>query len=316
MRDTSIDILRSIAIICIVIAHTIQNKIALQIRNFDVPLMVFLSGYCYTALKDRYFKYLWKRFIRLVVPTWIFLTVYIAVIFISGDTIGRRDIFEYYLFQTNWYIWIIRIFCIIAVLSPVLVKAGDAIGKTGFCLVSILSICAISFLKDLSGYRVFQYSLAAVPYCLFFYFGFLSKTISPKGMGWISLTAGLMFCAMACFLGYTRHEFVPTQLYKYPPQLYYVSYATACIGILFILRQTITRALERIRLAKFFSFIGSHTLWMYFYHIFLLFALENVPINGFLRFLSVFLGALLLTWIHSLVFGSIPNKTVKMIFIG
>ena len=84
-RDISIDILRCIALIGIVVIHCEPESLWLrQIRNFDVPLMVFLSGVSYTlSIKDEntlidggYLKYVIKRFKRLILPTWIFLGIY------------------------------------------------------------------------------------------------------------------------------------------------------------------------------------------------------------------------------------------------
>ena len=74
-RDISIDILRCIALIGIVVIHCEPESLWLrQIRNFDVPLMVFLSGVSYTlSIKDEntlidggYLKYVIKRFKRLI----------------------------------------------------------------------------------------------------------------------------------------------------------------------------------------------------------------------------------------------------------
>ena len=52
-RDCSLDILRAIAIVGIFIAHTTHNNLLLQIRDFDVPLMVFISGIAYNYSSTR-----------------------------------------------------------------------------------------------------------------------------------------------------------------------------------------------------------------------------------------------------------------------
>ena len=315
-RDNTIDLLRAIAIIGICAAHTFSNGLILQMRSFDVPMMVFLSGLCYKTSACGYGTYVWKRFLRLIVPTWIFLTLYALICFFTGPPLLKKDLLEYFTLFTDWYVWIIRVFFTIALLAPILIKAGNALGKIGFGIVSLIIICSLSFLKDLSASRLFQYTLTTIPYCLFFYFGHLSRSISSRGMGGISLASGLIFLAGAVYFYLKNQTFIPTWHFKYPPQLYYVSYAMACIGILFILRQPVSRFLERIYLARFFSFVGSHTLWLYFYHIIMLFALKSISISSPIRFLSVFVGALLLTGIHNLVFKKIENKTIKAIFIG
>lgn len=46
-RDYSIDILRFIALTGIIAVCCVPNTFITQLRNFDVPLMVFLSGVSY-----------------------------------------------------------------------------------------------------------------------------------------------------------------------------------------------------------------------------------------------------------------------------
>lgn len=44
-RNVAIDILKALGIILIILAHTCKSSIILQLRNFDVVLLVILSGY-------------------------------------------------------------------------------------------------------------------------------------------------------------------------------------------------------------------------------------------------------------------------------
>lgn len=72
-RNTKIDILRAIAMICIIIAHSTPNPLAFQLRNFDVIMIVILLGASFQLSMQgksiNYIEYLIKRFKRLVVPT-------------------------------------------------------------------------------------------------------------------------------------------------------------------------------------------------------------------------------------------------------
>lgn len=43
-RNTKIDILRAIAMICIIIAHSKPDALTFQLRNFDVIMIVILLG--------------------------------------------------------------------------------------------------------------------------------------------------------------------------------------------------------------------------------------------------------------------------------
>ena len=78
-RNVGIDILRVIGILLIILAHVNPPGIIFQLRNFDVVMLVILSGMLSnTSYKKSkgYFKYLVKRFIRLIIPVWIFLIVF------------------------------------------------------------------------------------------------------------------------------------------------------------------------------------------------------------------------------------------------
>lgn len=48
VRDIEVDVLRSIGILLIILAHIKAPVIPTVIRCFDVPLMVFVSGLCYS----------------------------------------------------------------------------------------------------------------------------------------------------------------------------------------------------------------------------------------------------------------------------
>lgn len=63
-RDVTIDLLRFIALTCIIIAHINPSPLLFQLRNFDVPLMVFLSGVSFrisSGNNDGYSYCLWGR---------------------------------------------------------------------------------------------------------------------------------------------------------------------------------------------------------------------------------------------------------------
>ncbi len=80
-RREDIDILKSIGLICIILAHVNPPKYIFQLRNFDVVLMILVSAYlglCSTK-KMNYFEYVYKRAIRLIIPTWIFLIVFFII---------------------------------------------------------------------------------------------------------------------------------------------------------------------------------------------------------------------------------------------
>ena len=135
-RDLSIDLLRFIALTGIIIAHIQPAPFWMQLRNFDVPLMLFLSGVSYRISggnKQGYWSYALKRFMRLVLPVWVFLTVYFALYgFMKGKLFPTKTIISYYSLMTSWFVWIIRVFFVIALVSPLISPVLDRIGKRRF----------------------------------------------------------------------------------------------------------------------------------------------------------------------------------------
>lgn len=61
-RDSSVDYLRVVGLLLIILAHVHAPKIVHQIRTFDVPLMVFTSGMCYAiSSKKRCMQIIWSN---------------------------------------------------------------------------------------------------------------------------------------------------------------------------------------------------------------------------------------------------------------
>ena len=120
-RDKSIDVLRAIALTGMIIIH-ISPTIGWirEIRNFDVPLMVFLSGVSFTLStgggKISYSSYVYKRFQRLILPTWVFLVLYYVLFIAINHAIGIKGILgaaiPHFTLMTGWYVWIMRLFFI------------------------------------------------------------------------------------------------------------------------------------------------------------------------------------------------------------
>ena len=126
MRFEKLDLLRFIGLSMIILAHSSPGYVIFQLRNFDVPLMVLLSGAVFSLSykEENYFAYVWKRFKRLVLPVWIFLTVYFSAIYITGyqlNTLSYDVMFNTYaLLSGIGYVWVIRVFLLMALIAPAL----------------------------------------------------------------------------------------------------------------------------------------------------------------------------------------------------
>lgn len=80
-RDISIDLLRFVGLSCIIFAHINAPFVLNQLRCFDVPLMLFVSGLtCFGKSIPDYFYYMLNRAKRLLIPTWSFLFIWFVAV--------------------------------------------------------------------------------------------------------------------------------------------------------------------------------------------------------------------------------------------
>jgi fucose 4-O-acetylase-like acetyltransferase len=278
-RDIRFDILKAIGLICIILAHTNNDFVLDQLRNFDVPLMVLVSGalFARSARKNNYSvgTYVQKRFWRLVAPTWCFLSFFFGFSNIVDWLQKKTDFYDWdYILQSYLlidglrYVWIIRVFLIIAVLAPFLVKFRDRFKTESRYLLALAIIYTIfelfvnltsdfddpdadsetieailEFLYWL-GYKVIVGSILfyAMSYGCLFALGMLLPTWTRKFSLRVCLFFLAIFLVQAVYFSSIEGEFFRTQEYKYPPQLYYFSYA---IFISIALYQLVDRLHEK-----------------------------------------------------------------------
>lgn len=134
MRDTRIDILRFIGLAMIIFAHVDPPALLFQLRNFDVPLMVLVSGMSFFLSYTphvSYSDYVWQRVRRLVFPVWVFLTLYFLAQYVlmpDAPDLNFGTVFgSYALMNGIGYVWVIRVFLLIALLSPFLYRVNKSV---------------------------------------------------------------------------------------------------------------------------------------------------------------------------------------------
>lgn len=312
-RDLKFDFLKAIGILSIILAHTIPKNETLiyQLRNFDVPLMVMVSGALFwqTSADKNYslFDYLKKRCYRLLLPTWIFLLFFfIAAYFISklqglDYPFSPKEIFYSFtlLIGGIGYVWIIRVFLLMAVIAPFLLSLRRRLAKNSLFLLAILatyfayellltlmaqiptteirSLPDFLFQRVLISLLVSQILLLLIPYGCLFAFGMTIPHTKKKNIAFFMIIFFGIFVSLAVAYANDTGSFVLTQDYKYPPRLYYLSYSVFMSLLLYLMSEYIFRASEKINLLyslnldKFIIFISNSSLWIYLWHVFMLY---------------------------------------------
>ena len=131
-RDGRIDFLRALGLLLIMLAHVDPPEWLFELRGFDVVLMVLLNALSFRAsggARGSWGGYVARRFRRLIVPTWCFLIPVLLCLTVMGIWFpGARLSLTDYLSSFSLtagigYVWIIRVYFQMALISPLLLAA-------------------------------------------------------------------------------------------------------------------------------------------------------------------------------------------------
>ncbi len=298
-RDIRFDILKTLGLICIILTHSNPPKIIFQLRNFDVPLMVIVSGtlfyYSFRNKQYSFIDYLKRRIPRLIAPVWLFLTFFFSSSYFLYAIVGKnypfsfREILESFLLLNGiGYVWIIRIFILMAIISPLLLRFYKYLNSE-ICFFSILSLAYVFYevifnltnnsQSSLNIINLFlkNYLLFIVPYGYLLGIGIILTQTNRKLLVAISLFFLMIFSTLALYKFSIAGNFVETQMYKYPPRIYYLSYAIFISTIAYFVIDRIWTKHYTCLISKFtflikgIEFVSSSSLWIYLWHIYLLF---------------------------------------------
>ncbi|MBO0442884.1 acyltransferase family protein [Vagococcus fluvialis] len=293
-RDTRIDIMRTIAIFLILLAHVFPPKFLSIPRMFDVPLMTFLMGMgmLFSANKsENYFSYVKKRAKRLLIPAFRFLILFFILFNIINLASNKKFIFTigYYIgsfstFSGVGYIWIIRVFFILSLLSPlflVINKYTNSIFKKLAVLIVLLLIqenLAI-FISSKSGLIAFIIS---------------NVFVMSLGYGIVTLVGIwtyentkadnikiLIFLFLLFVIFMFKYSFFDLPLLKYPPYPYYLVYGMLVSIILWLVfsNKNFIRFFEK---NNFIKWVSINSMDIYYWHIIPVFYLENYMSKDFM----------------------------------
>lgn len=310
MRDHRIDIMRAIGLLMIILAHSSPPALVFQLRNFDVPLMVVVSGLSFVSSHrpEPFGSYVWKRIKRLAMPVWLFLLLFFfgcAVLHEPYSLPSAKTIVGTFLFQSGiGYVWIIRVFLMVALMAPLLMRwqiHNAPLRRFLFIVVSMYLVfegllAGATQLHAQEQFLLKNFVFLALPYALVFLLGMrLAGQSSRQALHW-SAASLVLWVACALALASVNGSWVPTQEHKYPPRLYYLSYALSVTFLLWAVMGRIQSLLERAHAMRAALFLGQNSIWIYLWHI--PFA-EAVNASAAIKYPVVLTIACLLTWVQS-----------------
>lgn len=318
-RDISIDILRSIAIIGIFIAHSQPGTFFTQLRSFDVVLMVFLSAVCakgFDRINFNYFDYVTKRFVRLILPVWVFLLAYYFGVYLLWYLPPIAEIASTFTFTSMWYVWIIRILFLLALFAPFMFRCSKKMSNVMIVGVLLIGMACSECIFFLYPDAYFEIVFMTIPYGMAYFLGLNIYKFTRLQQLVMSVGFLITFAVMSFFYSIDANMFIPTSEYKYPPKLYYMFYALGCTLGLWVFRKKIVMFLSSMRMDRFAKWIGQHTYWLYLLHIPIV-EIVGEEYNPAIRFFIIFVGALICVSVKDYIVAKfIKKKSLTAIFNG
>ena len=157
VKDKSIQIVRVIAMIFIVLCHLFQkipNNILImsaQFFNVGVFIFLFISGYLYGKKNiTNYIEWIKKRFKTIIIPMYIFIII-ISICLIFKDAFNIKYIFIY-MFNVQYFfgslsgtghLWFLSIIMICYIILLLLNKKKELIVRNKCLIIIILTLLAI-----------------------------------------------------------------------------------------------------------------------------------------------------------------------------
>ena len=325
-RDTYIDFLRGIGLLLLVVAHTWAPITLTTIRTFDVPLMVIVSAMCYKPIKRDFQSiksYLWKRFLRIYIPVFIFVNLFFTAILCVEAYVGKNvfSVYQYIgsLFLLNapsiGYVWIMRVFLMMALVLPFLEPLFRELKLIGLIisiyLVIILQEGVIVVFADIPDGIVKFILSETIPYIIgysvFTAIGLRIKDFSYR-QKIIFTVAGGMGCIMYFYITGNLNP----QIDKYPPHGLYLLWGW-CGSAILILSQPLINIISGWRI---WSYLSRNSMWIYLWHIvpvYLITPLSIRPDIWLVRYILVLSVAVLLNYIYHLSIAHFPKDITKYI---
>lgn len=284
-RDDSIDFLRFLGAIAIMLAHADPPTWLAQLRNFGTPMLIIVSALSVVVVfRNRPFvtaDFLRRRLPRVALPPWLFLTAFFGAALVVADVLGKPFPFtsdvvvgSYALTSGIGYLWVFKVYVIVALLTPVMIRFKEVMPNRAIYFAIIIGVYAgYEALYALLQARVHDDNVMAfvddtlivgLPYAVLFAYGLQLEELSVPTVMWISLGALLTFASFAVIKFQATGHFVLTQAFKYPPRLYYLSYALFCINNLYLLSKSAFVARLPTQTIRW---VSTNLMWIYLWHI-------------------------------------------------
>lgn len=328
-RNVTIDYVRSICMLCIILAHVNPPELLHQLRSFDVVGLVLISSMCMkpVAGSKPYLNLLKRRVKRLLVPTYVSITIVLVGTYVLCRILQINYIYRlsdilssYLLIEGIGYVWIVRLFFLIAVASPLLIKLRQV--NTAVCystFVALLCLCKLIYLhmpsNKLAFYIIYYFVLYTVGYLIIAGIGFRLCVKDNRAVIKLAIGSLAVFC---CYKLITRVflEAPLLVLEKHPPMLDWITYGLVVFCLIYLIVDRYKEKLSALRISKYVIWFSVNSFTVYFIHIFVLMFLGLLGVfesRLFSSFVVRYLFVLILSVLLAAFYIALKKRTADYI---
>lgn len=180
------------------------------------------------------------------------------------------------------YVWIIRIYFIVAMLIPLYKSLSNRFSEIQILVFSLMLFVLYEILCHAGMFENNKWNDA------------------------VTIISLLIFLVYGFYLFRENGHLVQTQNYKYPFQLYYLSYSVLVSGLLIKLTKSIR--IKGFLYDKVILFISTHSFWIYLWHILPVTLLNLFSLVWYLKYIIVLIIAVLFTMCQNAIVEKLQGK--------
>ena len=259
-------------------------------------------------------KIIKKRFLRLIIPTWIFLIIFfiISSCFHLCDLNLNIIVSSFLLNDGIGYVWIIRIYFLLAIILCVYKKIRK---PNNFKYILLFTIVLYVVYEFLCYYGVFNNSI------LMYFFAYIIPCITivvitdwikksnNKSVTIFSIISLIVF-VIAFFIIYkSTGEIKNTNYYKYPFRLYYLSYALFISSVLICIYRF--DKITNVCYNSYVRFVSSHSLYFYLWHILFIYIFKDLSILWLFKYLLIICLTSIIVFIQNIIINYMERKKIN-----
>lgn len=305
-RDLTIDYLRAVSIVVMIMMHVSplypQDRIATSIwiwGQWVVPAFILCSVAVDTAeITDArsYLGYLWRRIIRLMPPYYLWLVAYLVLEAVIGSRPITLQAVAQNLTLTGGYDfnWLIVLFLAVTAALPFLrTIAQRSELQSLITLLVCLTTSAVYMGSRGYWYGGYRYFMIIPWWGVTLAVLLIIRWVRSKD--WISM-ATLVLVHLGIFSYWYRYlsaEGMSTHTFahKYPPDIYFASFAVWSVAVVYIVMKLVTPAIKKMyALSAVLTAISRRSYAIFFVHILVLYIFRASPLRrgfGYLPFTLV-----------------------------